>query len=113
MSRHRASEFRYASPEALFMFGGEDESPYYPPDFEEMVEWGVCVPYDRGSAATERMQHAKYFTPSFAANLAIRDALIDQISVRISNAREIETARQKIADAFKSLLETSYVDQQG
>jgi hypothetical protein len=89
------------------MWGGEDKSTYYPPELSEMRRWGVCNPYERGAASTERMQHVGFSPVQIVANLAIRDALAYLITLNLRDVAKIEKDRQRTADGFNSLLKAS------
>jgi hypothetical protein len=89
------------------MWGGEDKSTYYPPDLPEIRRWGVCNPYERGAAATERMQHIGFSPVEIADNLVVRDALAHLITLNLRGVAQIEKQRQRTADGFNHLLRVS------
>jgi hypothetical protein len=114
MRNHRARTQLFASPEALFISGGEEMSPIYPqPGITDEERWSHCSAYMRGEAAIEDMQNNDLIRESSMSEIfSLRDERFDRITERVVGAADIEQARQRIANAFNAMNKPSSLDQQ-
>ena len=107
--RNRWTWLEHASPDELFLIGGEELSPVYPqPDeITDSPIWTICFPYDMGSASIEHMQNNGLMDLKQRSTREVirdRDERIRLITERVFRAAEIEQARQRLAHAINEYL---------
>jgi hypothetical protein len=110
MRRGLSESLILVSPEALFIFGGEDMSQICPqPGINDVEQWDHCFPYSMDTAGVEHMQHSGQIS-TVENVLVARDEIATGIEKRIVDARGIEAARQQVADFFNERGGTQSVD---
>ena len=101
----RFSWIANASPEELFLIGGEDMSPVYPlpADVNTAGALTSCTPYGMGEASIEHMQNEGAFDGSpltLSEIIRDRDERTRRILKSVIQAAAIEKARSELAQAI-------------
>jgi hypothetical protein len=105
MSRSRFQDHRPYSSAELFIIGGRDQKQVEPEPGGSRTPDGLPIhrPYGIAEAAIDSMVERGHDFTKLTPTLTTRDGEIANIANQVSNAQEIEAARQKIAHEFNKI----------